>query len=105
MIRRSPVRKVRRKPRPGRLKGKELGALKLETFERDGWTCRECRRGVCVDVGLFHPARAHWAHLRGKRMWGDSLENSRTLCSGCHHAEHNPKACPTKPVMEEAIYD
>jgi 5-methylcytosine-specific restriction endonuclease McrA len=100
-MKRSPVRKVRRKPRPGRLKGEALDALKLECFVLDNWTCRECGRWVSKELDLFHPNRAHAAHIGAKRRYGDSLENFRTLCSGCHQIEHNygksrKKPCPPK---------
>ena len=35
----------------------------------------------------------HMAHIRNKRMYGDTLENIRALCGDCHRAEHgNPRA-------------
>lgn len=91
MIRRSPVRKVRSKPRQGRLKGKALRNLREACFERDGYKCRECHRSVLWFSG-------HMAHIKAKRRHGDSLENVRTLCGECHAKEHNAggKPCPRK---------
>lgn len=91
------IRSRRRKPRPGRLDKKGLETLRLTCFERDGGRCQQCgcfllyRRRYELD-----PIAFEMAHLRGKRMWGDSLENVRSLCFTCHKDEHQPKACPPK---------
>lgn len=92
MIQRSPVRKVRRKPRSGRLKGKAMGDLREAAWQRDKGICQRC----------FLPCNPNdWdlAHRRGKRMWGDSLENVQVEHRFCHRILfHNPKACPPKPT-------
>jgi hypothetical protein len=89
----------RRKPRPGRLAGAALEALRQACFDRAGERCQEChclmlyRRRYELD-----PIAYEMAHVRGKRMWGDSLDQVRALCHVCHHASHNPKPCPKKEV-------
>jgi 5-methylcytosine-specific restriction endonuclease McrA len=92
----------RTKPRPGRLKGEDLEALRLSCFIRDGWKCKECGKGVALRP---HECAwsAHMAHIKAKRIGGDSLDNVRTLCGDCHRKEHNygpsmTKPCPPKPV-------
>jgi hypothetical protein len=45
----------------------------------------------------------HMAHIKNKRMYGDTLENVRALCGCCHtgdKAEHNcnGKPLPRKPA-------
>ena len=89
-MKRSPLRKSRSKPRPGRLKGDDMDALRLLAFVRD--------EGCCVTCGkMLDPLEFHLAHKRGKRMWGDSLDNVHCKCFDCHIVkEHNPKACPPK---------
>jgi 5-methylcytosine-specific restriction endonuclease McrA len=101
------IRKSRSKPRPGRLKGKAMKALRLACFERDGYRCQaehslfeswefivKCLRPVTWESG-------HLAHIGAKRRHGDSLENVRTLCAECHLIEHQygksgVKPCPSK---------
>jgi len=86
----------RRLPRPGRLKGKDLKALRLACFERD--------RGLCITFGqptLFGaphewPNSFHMAHRRGKRMWGDHLGQVDTQCGACHRESHSPKVVSAK---------
>jgi 5-methylcytosine-specific restriction endonuclease McrA len=86
--------KPRRKPRPGRLKGFDLKLLRFDCFVRDEWKCVECKQEIQWERGYTNSG--HMAHIGAKRRHGDSLENVRTLCPACHHAEHNPKACPKK---------
>lgn len=94
-MKRSAVKKVRSKPRAGRLKGKALKKLRWECYERDGRQCVECGRSVPFDGDIY--TRMHMAHIGAKRRHGDSLDNVRTLCFWCHDKEHNPKAVPAKP--------
>jgi 5-methylcytosine-specific restriction endonuclease McrA len=110
ILRRSPmkrtrVKKVRSKPRAGRLKGAALEQLRRDCFERDGYRCQgevlsylfgweKCDRAVTWESG-------HMAHIGAKRRHGDSLDNVRTLCAECHGLEHaygpsGVKPCPPK---------
>ena len=73
-----------------RLKGLALADLRRQCFTRDGWKCVDCVRPVSWATG-------HMAHIIGRGRGGsDLLENVRTKCAECHHAEHNPKAVPAK---------
>src|ERR1700735_3522434 len=76
-----------------RLRGKAMEDLRLDCFLRDGGRCIECRRELFYEtLWPGHEARYHMAHIRNKRMYGDTLENVRALCGDCHRAEHgNPK--------------
>lgn len=77
---------------PIRLKGKDMSELRAFVFERDEFTCQECRRRV-----LWH--LAHLAHIVGRGRGGsDTAENTRVLCATCHGKEHNSggKPCPSK---------
>jgi 5-methylcytosine-specific restriction endonuclease McrA len=82
------------KPQIVRLKGKDMALLRARCFVRDRYTCQECG---------YH---GHWygldmAHIHGKRNYGDTLENVRTLCHRCHMLEHNPKSVPPKGNQNE----
>ncbi len=98
MIRRSPIRRKRSKPRRGkqiiRLHGAEMTALRDACMERDG--------GRCVVCGSRN--KLAMAHIHAKRNGGDTLDNVRMLCHFHHTAEHAygkefKKPCPPKPVM------
>lgn len=90
------VRKVRSKPRPGRIKGKDLQAQRLRIFERDKGICQDCGIPVLFNAPEEWDNSFHRAHIRGKRMHGDDDSNVRALCGRCHRREHNPKSVPRK---------
>jgi len=77
-----------------RLHGKALEQLRIDCFYRDKGQCQECGKGLFWETPWGgHQDRYHMAHVRNKRMYGDSLENVRALCGDCHRAEHgNPLA-------------
>jgi 5-methylcytosine-specific restriction endonuclease McrA len=92
--RKKPVRKVRAKARPGRLKGKAMTALRIACFERDKGMCQECGRFPGWWWGEM-------AHIRAKRNNGDTLDNVRWLCSRCHMIEHSYGKSGVKPVPKK----
>lgn len=109
-MKRSPIRKVRKKPRPGRLKGKALEALRLACFRRDSYTCLQCHTWVYLYLPHEHDVSAHMAHIKAKRIGLDTLSNVRTLCGKCHRLEHAfgksmRKPCPKKPVVSREAQD
>jgi hypothetical protein len=78
MIPRTPVKKARKKPRPGRLKGADLFELRRECYMRDHGFCREC--GVFTYFTGPEPINDHsyhMAHIQAKRMGGDSPFGTR----------------------------
>lgn len=96
---RKPIRKVRSKPRPGRLKGKDLAMLRIDCFARDKAICQDCGCVVIFDAPHTWPNSFHMAHIKAKRIGGDNLDNVRTLCGTDHRNEHaggNGKPCPKK---------
>ena len=100
-MKRAPIRKSRNKPRPGRLKGDDLETLRVQRLQYDGWRCVECNVSVSDDLPDWHDRKAHMAHVQGKRMHGDSMDNVRTLCGLHHRLEHAygkdfKKPCPSK---------
>lgn len=107
MIPRKPIRKVRSKPRFGRLDAAGIQAQRARIFVRD--------KGVCQDCGMYTLFNApeewdnsfHRAHIRNKRMFGDDDSNVKTNCGGCHRKFHQngpsmEKPCPPKPQTGEA---
>lgn len=85
-----PRRKKRGKPRAGRVRGRKMAELRAACFDRDRGICQACFLPV-------DPNDWDMAHVRGKRMWGDGLDNVRTKHPHCHRVlEHNPKAVPAK---------
>lgn len=95
-LKRSPIKKKRSKPRPGRLEGDDLGELRVACFARDR---NLCFYGCPVDPELPHEddSSAHMAHIQAKRRGGDSLSNVRTLCGRHHRMEHAYGKSMTKP--------
>ena len=74
-----------------RLTGKALEQLRSDCYWRDGGICQECGVRVSDLYPDWHGLKYHIAHIRNKRMHGDSLSNVRSLCGDCHRAEHgNP---------------
>ena len=95
----------RTKPRPGRLKGEDRDALRLACFMRDGGRCVKCgMRLAFAPDSIFQPNAYHMAHVRNKRMWGDTLENVVSKCRDCHLVQEHAggKPCPPKPKTMEA---
>lgn len=88
----------RSKPRRGRLKGVDLSALGLACWHRDDGHCRECGILTLWDAPQESDRSYHMAHIKAKRIGGDSLGNVRTLCGECHRKEHNYGKSMTKPV-------
>ena len=104
MIRRTaPPRKKRATPRPGRLKGADLEQLRVDCFFRDHWKCRSCGCYVFMSLPQEDNKSAHMAHIKAKRMGGDSLENVRTLCGKCHRLEHAYGKSLEKPVPKKEV--
>ena len=72
-----------------RLTGIELFNLRFDCWLRDDFSCQSCGR-----IAYFRPRydgdpKAYdMAHIRNKRMYGDTLENVKTLCHECHMREH-----------------
>lgn len=94
---RKPIRKVRRKARPGRLKGKAMTELRMLAFIRDEGICQMQLDKDCTPMLDWETFEL--AHKRNKRMWGDSLEQVICACRSCHRKSHNAggKPCPPKP--------
>lgn len=83
------MRKVRKEPRPGRLKGEDMTELREAVWARDGGLCCFC--GKPVDF-----VRGEMAHLRNKRMWQDHIDNIKGPShKKCHEDSHN---CGGKPL-------
>jgi len=76
-----------------RLKGAAMEALRRARFALDGWKCVVCGCEIRWDGWNA----GHLAHVKSRGAGGsDTIENTVTKCRICHHAEHNPKAVPSK---------
>ena len=112
MIPRKPIRSRRRKPRPGRLNGADMEALRRACFERDGYQCQQVLRkwptpGFEADlVSVFRCWKSvtwesgHMAHIVSRGRGGkDELSNVTTKCAECHIGiEHSYGPSGQKPV-------
>lgn len=95
MLKRSPIKRSRSKPRPGRVTGKAMTQLREAVWARDCGLCCFCGLPVDFETGQM-------AHLRGKRMWGDDIDNVRGPSHArCHGESHSPKACPPKVSLDD----
>ena len=111
MLKRTPIRKKRSKPRRGRLKGDDMTALRKYVFIRDKFHCQHvlrrdesgepiviCGKEVTWETG-------HLAHIQARRRGGDSPENTYCCCAEHHLLYHAyglsmEKPCPPKPLDE-----
>lgn len=82
------IRSKRKKPRPERMQGDELGELRTQCLDRDGNCCVVCLVAVSDDLPDWHDRKAHMAHIKAKRIGKDTLANVRTLCGLHHRLEH-----------------
>ena len=89
--RRARVKRVRAKARAGRKRGKDMSALRAESWEERGALCLYCAMPVSGKYGEL-------AHIKGKRMWGDNKENVAPAHRECHRRFHEWGPSMTKPV-------
>jgi 5-methylcytosine-specific restriction endonuclease McrA len=115
-IKRSPIRKVRSKPRPGRLKGASMEKLRKDCFERDNYQCQHQLRHPIADLkgyvvdSYYQPCgnfvtweTGHMAHIESRGRGGkDELSNVLTKCANCHiRIEHSYGPSGEKPVPKK----
>ncbi len=87
-----------------RLTGKDLDHLRLLRWTLSKGICQQCGRMTLLNPRFDGDPEAYdMAHIRNRRMYGDTLENTMTLCHADHMKSHNAggKPCPTKPGREE----
>ena len=87
-----------------RLYGKDMEALRWQAYERSGAHCEMQRDGQRCNYPI-HSLNMELAHVRNKRMYGDTLDNVLCSCKmradgepGCHALSHNAGGhpCPKK---------
>lgn len=83
------IRRSRSKSRPGRLQGDALAKLRMACWLRDDGMCHNCGRETNILVPQESDIAYHMAHIKAKRMGGDSLDNVRTECGKCHREYHH----------------
>jgi 5-methylcytosine-specific restriction endonuclease McrA len=94
--RKTAVRKVRAKARPGRLKGKALEELRRQVLDRANGYCELKKSEDCMKwAGWF---TGHMHHVKHRSLGGkDELSNLLWSCPQCHWEEHVPsKVVPAK---------
>lgn len=82
------MQRKRAKPRPGRVTGDDLTALRAECYSRDAGLCQNCGRMTIQDAPHEWGNAYHMAHIRAKRIGLDGIDNVRVLCGMCHRYEH-----------------
>ena len=106
MMKRSPIRKVRTKPRRGQPTKAEKAAIREQVYAESGGKC-EIRKHPQCNPDRVWPSegdvfeRWHLVHLKGKRVHGWERSN---LCGGCplchlvslHLEGGNGKIIPSK---------
>lgn len=96
-LKRTPIKKKRSKPRPGRLDAKGVQAQRVRIFERDKGLCQDCGIPTIFNAPDEWPNSFHRAHLRGKRNNGDDDSNVKCSCGSCHRKHHTGgKVVPPK---------
>ena len=100
-LRRSPIRKSRAEVRPGRLKGKDMQMLRVDTFASAKAHCQICGRPIIFDAPREWDNSYHMAHIGAKRRYGDSRANTRAECGKCHRAYHDYGPSRVKPVPKK----
>lgn len=86
MIRRSPIRRKRSKPRRGQSTPEEKTAIRDLVYAETGGRCEIRKHPECIE-GRVWPSNGetpwdHWhlVHIKAKRVHGWAREN---LCGGC----------------------
>lgn len=111
-IKRTPIKKVRSKPRPGRVKGKAMESLRREVFERDGYRCQHEVRHSDAKIGAVWSVKCllpvtwesgHLAHVISRGRGGkDEASNCVCKCQNCHIGiEHSYGPSGVKPVPQK----
>jgi hypothetical protein len=106
VIKRSPIRKVRSKPRRGQPSKAEKAAIREQVYMETGGRCEIGKHPKHIS-GVLPPTgnvfeRWHLVHKKGKRVHGWGRENLMGGCYWCHaqwlHVGGKP--CPPKPLDE-----
>lgn len=108
-LKRTAMKKKRSKPRPGRLRGAAMHALRHEVFLRDGGRCVDCHAGLIEFPESRFLARAyHMSHIVSRARGGrDEASNCVAKCYLCHIVKEHSygpsgvKPCPAKSSIPE----
>ena len=110
-IRKTPVRKRKSEPRPGRLDADGMTKLRMQRFAMDGFQCQHEVGSIRTWSGEVIPSRClapvtwltgHLAHIKSRGAGGhDTIENTYTCCAKHHIDFHRNgpsgnKPCPPK---------
>jgi 5-methylcytosine-specific restriction endonuclease McrA len=98
-LKRTPVRKVRSKPRRGDPTPAEKNAIRDQVYEESGGKCQlnlgpKCQKGILPRDGRVFE-RAHLVHLRSRGAGGTwDRENLKLGCPQCHLGYHHTEGKP-----------
>jgi hypothetical protein len=89
MIRRTPIKNRRTKPRRGQPTKAEKGVLREKRYGMAGGRCELRKHSKCTRERVLPKEgsvfdRAHLVHLQAKRVHGWDIENLRIGCYFCH---------------------
>ena len=73
-------------PKPIRLKGKEMEALRLACYERAGGICEQCGEFAPWDGPFW--IKGDLCHIERRNKGGDVLSNVKWKHHSCHMKEH-----------------
>jgi hypothetical protein len=103
MLKRTPIRRKRSKPRRGKPTVEEKAIVRRQVYERARGRCElrnlpDCIKGMLPFHGLNPWDHGHLVHLVSEGAGGPTnLENCRWGCWRCHLIGlHNPKSVPAK---------
>jgi hypothetical protein len=107
MIKRTPIRKVRSKPRRGEPSKEEKQAIRNQVYVESGGKCEIRKHQDCSKDRILPSEgdvfeRWHLVHIKSKRVHGWGRENLCGGCPACHiislHVEGGSgKIVPKKP--------
>ena len=82
-----------------RLTGADCLDLRLRRWAADRGRCQDCGESTYWTPRFDgDPLAYDMAHIRNRRMYGDTMENTKTLCHSCHQKSHN---CNGKPLLRK----
>ena len=106
-IRRTPVRRHRKEPRPGRLDADGMTKLRMQRFGMDDFRCQHVTSHGLAFVKCMAQVTwltGHLAHIKSRGAGGhDTIENTYTCCAEHHMTFHRNGPSIEKPCKKKEI--